>query len=239
MVKNVFPYELAEKIILLIWEELGIDPNNPATWKQSYIILKKILHQCPIPQIFTQQYVEVVNKLCGLGRWESDNGVGYWFITFPGFHQSLWCPSQNEWHLDGNTEYSILKSSKLGLIAFHLFTNISPRGGGTVVRIGSHRYTARILGEAGPEGVSQIELSRKAVSTTKHLPYVEITGQCGDVMFMHPLTVHTRSLNISKQVRIGGHKFFHLYESVNFERKDPGEYSPIEISIIRALSEKD
>ncbi len=54
---------------------------------------------------------------------------------------------------------------------------------------------------------------------------------------MHPLTVNTRSLNISNKVRIVGHKFFHLVEPLNFNRQNGIKYSPLEISVIKALSE--
>ena len=236
IVRKVFPRNLAKDILSFVWAELNMDPNNPSSWTQLYIILKKIFYQEPIPQIFTQRYNEVVNELCGHGKWECDTGVGYWFINFPDFNKSLWCPMQNAWHIDSNTEYHVLNSPKLGLLAFHLFTDIAPDGGGTVVRIGSHKYSARILAKAGPEGLEQTNFSRQTVNATKHLPFVEITGQCGDVMFMHPLTVHTHSVNISNRVRVVGHKCFHLFEPLNFKRQNPVEYSPVEISIIKALS---
>jgi hypothetical protein len=56
-------------------------------------------------------------------------------------------------------------------------------------------------------------------------------------MFMHPLTVHTRSLNTSHRVRTAGHKLFYLYKPLNTKREPEQEYSPVEISILRALSE--
>jgi len=236
VVRQVFPRDLAKDILSSVWAEIDLDPHNPYFQNQLYVILKKVLYQEPIPRIFTQRYIEVVNELCRQGRWECDKGVGYWFITYPDFSKSIWYPIQNSWHIDSNTEYHVLNSRKLGLLTFHLFTDISPGGGGTAVRIGSHKYSARILAKAGPEGLEQTNFSRQTVNATKHLPFVEITGQCGDVMFMHPLTVHTCSVNISNRIRVVGHKFFHLFEPLNFKRQNPVEYSPVEISIIKALS---
>lgn len=237
VVRRVFSRNLAEDILPLVWAKLDIDPNNPAAWTQSYVILKKVLHDEPIPQIFTHRYVEAVDDLCGMGRGELSNGVGHWPIAFPGFGQTHWQPLQNAWHLDSNTDRHCLNSPKLGLIALHLFTDIAPGGGGTAIRIGSHRYTARILAEAGAEGVPKLELSRRAAAATNHLPYREITGQAGDVLFMHPFTVHAGSTNTSARVRVLGHKLFPLREPMNFERNNPSDYSPVELAVVNALSE--
>ncbi len=237
VVRRVFSHDLAEEILPLVWAELDVDPNNPATWAQSYVILKKVLYHEPIPQVFTHRYVEAVDDLCGIGRGELSNGVGYWPIAFPGFGQTHWQPWQNAWHLDSNTDYHYLNSPKLGLIALHLFTDIAPGGGGTAIRLGSHRYTARILADAGAQGVPKLELSRRAAAATNQLPYREITGQTGDVLFMHPFTVHGRSMNTSDRVRILGHKLFQLREPMNFERNNPIDYSPVELAIVKALSE--
>jgi hypothetical protein len=239
VVRQLFSKEYAEGISSLVCQEADIDFNNLASRKQYHFILKKILNKDPIPQIFSPQYKKTVDKLCGEGQWEGDDGLGYWFITSPNLNQALWSPAQKEWHLDSNTDYCILNNYKLGLIAFHLITNVSGGGGGTAIRIGSHKYTARILAEGGLNGISYEELSLKAVNATIHLPYVEITGQCGDVMFMHPLTVHARSINTSKQVRIAGHKFFHLLEPLCTKREHKQKLSPVEISIINVLSETE
>ena len=238
IVRQLFSSEYADMISSMVLEEAGINKHNLSERKQPHNILKKILNSDPIPQIFTQQYKMIVNELCGLGRWEMSDGLGYWFITLPGFNQTVWSPYQKEWHLDGNSNYFFLNKYKLGLITFHLITSVAKGGGGTSIRIGSHKFTARILAEAGLGGISYDELSRKAADATKDLPYIEATGQSGDVMFMHPLTVHTRSLNTSGQVRIAGHKFFHLFEALNINRKYQQEYSPVEASIFKALSEQ-
>lgn len=83
-----------------------------------------------------------------------------------------------------------------------------------------------------------MDFSRQTVKATSHLPFKEITGHCGDVLFMHPLTVHTRSSNILNRTRIVGHKFFHLFEPMNFNRQNFHEYSPVEVAIIKAQKNK-
>ena len=236
VVRQIFPGDLKKDVLSSVWAELGKYPENLASSDPSFIILKKVLYSETIAQIFTRRYIEVLNELCGKERWEYDNGVGYFFINYPAFTKSSWFPVQDGWHIDSNTEVHSLNSIKLGLLTFHLFTDISPGGGGTAVRLGSHKYSARILAEAGPQGIQEMDFSRQAVNATKGLPFIEITGQCGDVMFMHPLMVHTRSLNISNQVRIVGHKFFHLIEPMNLNRQNGIKYSPVEMSIIKALS---
>ncbi|HSP87912.1 MAG TPA: hypothetical protein VLN45_07245 [Ignavibacteriaceae bacterium] len=231
--RNVFSRNLAKDIRTSFKEDIK-EQNQNLNQDSLFLIHKKVYYNENISKIFTQKYIEIINELCGLGRWEFDKGIGYWFISYPDKNKSVWQPVQSAWHIDSNTKQHTL-NSKLGLLAFHLFTDILPGGGGTAVRIGSHKYSARILEKAGAQGLSELDFSRQAVKTTSHLPFTEITGQCGDVLFMHPLTVHTRSSNILNRTRIVGHKFFHLFEPMNLNRQDFLENSPIETSIVKAL----
>jgi hypothetical protein len=233
--RNVFPGNLAEDILTFVKEEIN-HQNQDSPQDSLFLIHKKVYYSDKISKIFTPRYIEIINELCGQGKWEFDKGIGYWFISYPDSNKSIWQPVQNAWHIDSNTKQHIL-NSKLGLLAFHLFTDILPGGGGTAVRIGSHKYSAHILEKTGVQGLHESDFSRQAVKATNHLPFTEITGQCGDVLFMHPLTVHARSSNILNRIRIVGHKFFHLFEPMNLNRQNFLEYSLVEVAIVKALEE--
>jgi hypothetical protein len=86
IVRQLFPAEYADMVSSMVLEEAGMEPDNLAEWKKPHHIIKKILNKNPIPQIFSDRYKRIVNELCGLGRWEGDNGLGYWFVTLPGFN---------------------------------------------------------------------------------------------------------------------------------------------------------
>lgn len=236
IVPNVFPNHLAKDILSLVLSELQSGNQATSSPESNFIILKKVFYNETISQVFTKKYIGIVNQLCGTERWEYDEGIGHFFINYP-VNKKKWEPVQNSWHVDNNTEYQNITSQKLGLITFHLFTDILPGGGGTAIRLGSHKYSARILSEGGYKGLKEVDFSLQAVKATRHLPFIEITGQAGDVLFMHPLTVHTRSLNISNNIRVIGHKFFHLFETLNFSEQNNGNHSLVEKSIIDYISQ--
>lgn len=238
LVREAFPRELAERVIPTVWAELGVNSDDPPPWTNRMIMLKKVLKQHPFPQIHTRRYIGAIDDLCGSGRWNATRGVGHWPILLPGFASPPWRPPKGGWHIDYNLDRCRINSPELGLVSIELFTDIEPGGGGTAVRVGSHRYTARILAEAEPDGLTERELSLRASAATEHLSVVEVTGYAGDIILMHPFTVHTASPNTRDLVRIAAIKLIRLYEPMNLERQDRADYSPVELAIVEALHEK-
>jgi hypothetical protein len=238
LVRKVFPRELAECVIPTVWAELGVNPDDPTAWTNPIIILKKVLEEQPFPQIHTRRYLGAIDDLCGSGRWNATRGVGHWPILLPGFASPPWRPPERGWHIDGNSDRHYINSPELGLISIELFTDIGPGGGGTAVRVGSHRYMARIFAEAEPDGLTLHELILRAAAATEHLPVVEVNGQAGDIILMHPLTVHATSPNTSDRARIAAVKLIRLNEPMNLMRRDTVDYSPVEQAIVDALAEK-
>jgi hypothetical protein len=238
VVHEAFQRELAERIIPMVWAELEIDPNDPSTWTEPVVWLRQVLKKEPIPQIHTKRYHEVIDDLCGQGRWyATNNGAGYWPILLPGFAKPPWRPLNKEWHVEGNWFHHRLSSPEQGLVCLQLFTDIEPGGGGTAVRVGSHRYTACILAEAEPDGLTPRELDLRATAATQHLSVVEVTGEAGDIIIMHPFTVHAPSTNTSDRARIAAIKLIRLYEAMILKRQDTVDYSPVELAIVNALGE--
>ncbi|MGH7791904.1 MAG: phytanoyl-CoA dioxygenase family protein [Thermodesulfobacteriota bacterium] len=237
LVRKAFPRELAERVIPMVWAELGVNPDDPPAWASPMVILKKVLEEEPFPQIHSRRYIGAIDDLCGSGRWNATRGVGHWPIRLPGFASPPWRLPKEGWHVDGNSDRHRLNSPDLGLLNIELFTDIEPGGGGTAVRVGSHRYAARIFAEAEPDGLTLRELSLRAAAATEHLPAVEVSGQAGDVIIMHPLTVHAPSPNTSDRARIAAVKLVRLYEPMNLTRRDTTDYSPVERAIVDALAE--
>jgi hypothetical protein len=238
LVHEVFSRELAERIIPLVWAELDIDPSDRSTWDGPMVILRQVLKQKPISQIHSRRYIEAIDDLCGQGRWHAHTGAGIWPIILPGFTHAPWQPPpEEEWHVEGNWFHHRIDSAEQGLVCLQLFTDIEPGGGGTAVRVGSHRYVARILGQAGPNGMTEHDLSIRAEAATRDLSVVEVIGSAGDIILMHPFTVHAPSPNTSGRVRIAANKPVHLYQPMDLMRQDPLDYSPVEQAIVEALEE--
>ena len=236
VVREVFSRELAERIIPMVWAELDIDPGDRSTWASPMVMLKKVLEKPPFPQIHAERYLGAVDDLCGQGRWHATTGVGHWPILLPGFASPPWRPPEGGWHVDVKLDHPRINSAEVGLLNIELFTDIEPGGGGTAIRVGSHCYIARILAEAGRDGLTtERELYLRVENDTDHLPVIEVTGQAGDILVMHPFTVHVTSSNTSDHARIAAVKLVRLNDPMNLRRRDTADYSPVELAIVNAL----
>lgn len=237
LVREAFEREFAERVIPVVWEELAIDPNDSSSWTDPLVTLRKVLEREPFPQILTPRYLGAVDDLCGPGRWCAVRGVGYWPILFPGFAAPPWLPPADGWHLDFNLDGVHIDSAELGLVSIEIFTDIEPGGGGTVVRVGSHRFMARVFAEAEPGGLNLHEIDQSIKTATEHLPVAELIGRAGDIILIHPFTVHASSSNTSDRARIAAVKLVRLYEKMDLNRQDTADYSPVELAIVNALGE--
>jgi len=235
-VRGAFSRELAVRILPLVWAELEIDVQDLSTWTQPRTTLQKILTAPPVPEIYTQRYLSAIDDLCGIGRWHASRGAGYWPIVLPGFFSLPWKPPRGGWHLDSRLEIYHLATPDRALVGLELFTDSKPGGGGTAIRIGSHHVVARLLAEAEPQGLKQRELQLRSAASTAHLPMVEINGQAGDVILMHPFTVHASSPNTGNRVRVIANKPVWFCEPMNLDRQNAADYSPVERAIVGAIS---
>ena len=156
----------------------------------------------------------------GRARWQwvdgASEGVGWIHARFPVHDAPRWEPPRVGWHIDGDT--SRLDTAQ-SVVVLPLVTPVASGGGGTAVAVGSHRRVARWLHDRGEAGVvrradlagfvnrvaqSAVERAARArllaacgvhgaVATLPRPEVVEICGLAGDVLLLHPLTVHCAS----------------------------------------------
>jgi hypothetical protein len=236
VLRQAFPRALAERIVPMVWAHLGIDPDDSSKRREAMVMLEKVIDTPPVPDIYTDRYFGAVDDLCGRGRWRASRGAGYWPIRFPGFANPPWQPPRGGWHLDGRLEHYRLGATDRGLVGLELFTPIAQYDGGTVIRVGSHRDTAQVLHAAEPVGLSERDLNLQTRAKSDHRHVIEMTGDPGDVVLMHPYTVHAASPNTGSRVRILANKPFWLHEPMDLARTDPADYSPVERAVVDALS---
>lgn len=170
---------------------------------------------------------EAADDLLGADEWEgSPSGPGL-LLTPPG--QQGWTVPHKVWHFDFPCPGGV--SGLPGVQPFLLLDRVVPRGGTTVVVTGSHRLVARIQaaedpGFSGRSAEVRARLTREVPwfrdlwslrpeedrvarfldRATEHegvpLQVVELTGEPGDVVVMHPWTTHAASPNQSSRARL-------------------------------------
>ena len=236
MVRGAFSGELARQIVPVVWSELEIDEKDRSTWRTPVVMLKKVLERPPFPRVYSERYRGAIGDLCGHGRWSASQGVGHWIILLPGFAKPRRRIPRAHWHTDVSLDHPQLDKPDLGLVTVEFFSDIDPGGGGTAIRVGSHAYVIRMIRRAREPGLeSNQNFTDRIESATNHLPLVEATGKAGDVLMMHPFTIHAVNANLGNRPRIAAIKLIRMNDTLNLEPRKAGDQSPVEAAIVNAL----
>lgn len=237
VVRGLIPEERVKAIVPMIWSALDAVAHDPGKRNpDGGHLLKESPHGGPVQGLVSPRYRTVIEDLCGAGRcqlWE--DGLGYMPIRFPDPRRGALAWQPTDMHVDGMHFHHHVNSAEQGLVVVELFSDIDPQGGGTAIRVGSHKQVARILQRAEPAGLTCMEIGAKARQETGEGPVIELTGKAGDVLFMHPHTLHGSSLNLSERARLASNHCVGLQAPMQLARADAGEYSPVEYAIHDAL----
>lgn len=150
------------------------------------------------------------------------------------------------WHVDGDFFNHYLDSPEQALLVTPLFTDVVPRGGGTVICPEAIPKIAKHLHD-NPQGMSPYgvlrghELFDQEATEGYYLDvakecsdFVEVTGECGDIFLCHPLMLHSATRNPLRALRIITNPPVSLNEPFNFNRPD-GNYTLVEETTLKAL----
>jgi hypothetical protein len=147
-----------------------------------------------------------------------------------------WSPPSSRargWHVDGDSFRHFLDSPEQALVLLFHWTATHAGGGGTYIAYDSVPVVARFLA-SHPGGVMPNEF-----------PYSELISQCnslrevhaeaGDVLLLHPFTLHAASINSSPEPRVVTNLNIGLREPKNLARTSWEEQSPVERAILTGL----
>jgi ectoine hydroxylase-related dioxygenase (phytanoyl-CoA dioxygenase family) len=264
-----------------LWDRLaerGFHKSDPATWTEPMVRMNETYNDDVFQVCNTSRLADAIEDLIGEGRY-ADRIVygedsrrtnwGWWPVNFSSGAEEQWSVPTTGWHWDGIQFRHFIDSPDQGLLCLCLFSDISTKGGGTLVAEGSHKPVSRYLQDQ-PEGVmigegiravntshpwfaeltgsssaeaASSELHRKEKLMEQYytdasgfrLKVAETTGLAGDVFLCHPFLYHAASQNHSGIPRFMCNRTTPLKERMNFNRASESEYSPLELSIKRAL----
>jgi hypothetical protein len=238
MVRHAFTARQAAAARACLWRRMeqkaGITESDPSTWPASYDI-EEHLNDAAVLECFTDRVASAIGQLVGPDRWRGDRRWGLWPVNFSFKSSMPYDFPTAGWHIDGNWFTHTVNSPKQGLLVVGLFTDIEPRWGGTVLALGSHKRTARVL--AGhPAGIAHRDLFREVLSEPIG-NFHEVTGLAGDVVIAHPFLFHTRGMKHKGPPRIISNTEAGLREPMVLDRASGTDYSVLEQSIRQALRE--
>ncbi|HEY1698873.1 MAG TPA: hypothetical protein VGG75_04040 [Trebonia sp.] len=218
------------------WVRFGYDRDDPGSWAEPRIHLGSRSH-VDAREFAPAAWRAAAELIGGEDRMELPWLWGDSFIANLGVGRDQpWeppSPAVGGWHKDGDFFRHFLDSPEQALLTFVLWTDMLPKGGGTFVAADSVPVVARFLAEH-PEGVLPHEFPYADLIGQCH-DFVEMTGKVGDVVLLHPFTLHATSQNVLGVSRIITNPGLALRAPMNFGRPDAGDLSLTERAVLRAL----
>ena len=148
---HAFTPEAAMAVQAFLWrklEERGIRENDRATWTKPLVHIKEAYNGPVFEACETDRLTDAVEDLVGEGRWRTRNesaNWGWWPVNFSVGAGRAWDVPPDGWHWDGMHFRHTVDAPDQGLLMLCAFSEVAPRGGGTLVAEGSHRSVARFL----------------------------------------------------------------------------------------------
>ena len=115
-----------------------------------------------------------------------------------------------------------------------LFTDVLPGAGGTFIAADSAKHVARWFSQH-PEGSHGLPGDETKRIIARCDDFVELTGKAGDMVLMHPFTLHTVSINPTDRPRLITNPAPTLAEPMRFDRAVFEEHSLVEQYVLNAL----
>jgi hypothetical protein len=234
-VRGAFDAASARRWLDDAWIRFGYDRDDPGSWAQKRIHLSarsRVEARSFAPAAW-RAAVELAGGEERVLPWRWGDS----FIANLGVGADRpWQPpsaAAGGWHKDGDFFRHFLDSPEQALLSLVLWTDMLPRGGGTFVAADSVPVVARFLAEH-PEGVLPGDFDYAAL-IGQCRDFAELTGQAGDVVLLHPYTLHATSQNVLGVARVITNPPLALRAPMNFSRPGAGDFSLVERAVLRGL----
>lgn len=250
---GAFPGELAEEARALLWRQLAMDPDDPATWTREVVRLGVRDDDVFIRAANTPVLHAAYDQLAGEGRWQPLTQVGTFPVRFPVSKR----PEETEdygWHIDASFlaedadadrdwsgeldvippdydkifRYNVWSRGRALLLLF-LFSDTGEEDAPTLIRAGSHLDVPPLLEPYGAEGTYL-----EAGEVGRSRPLKSATGKAGDAYLCHPFLVHTPVANTGTSPRFMAQPNLLPVGQLELDRPD-GRYTPVEQAVRRGL----
>ncbi|OJV16169.1 MAG: phytanoyl-CoA dioxygenase [Dyadobacter sp. 50-39] len=234
-IDNAFSEEIAAQVRDILWNDLGLDRNNPATWTRPVIRLGMYTQEAFVASANTPVLYAAFDQLVGPGKWRPCRSMGTFPVRFPS-HED---PGDTGWHVDAGFpgddpanfwEWRVNMYSKgRGLLMLFLYSDVGERDAPTRIRKGSHADVARTLQAEGEAGLSFMELAAR-LDTIPDREVAFATGKAGTVYLCHPFLVHAAQAHHGKEPKFMAQPPLLLAADLDIKGT-----APVEIAISQAL----
>jgi hypothetical protein len=209
--------------------EHGVRREDSSTWPLAQPTgFQRLTRAGTFRAIAAPAVLAALDGLLGPREWSSPDHWGSPLVTFPAAAGS-WNVPAAAWHLDFAARGGWDQLPGLRVLA--CLARVEPQGGGTVVAAGSHRLVERLIrtGDAADgrspqvrkrlaasspwladlwsesaENDDRVDRFMRQETCVDGVPIrvIELTGEPGDVILMHPWTFHAAAPNCSAAPRM-------------------------------------
>jgi len=214
---------MADRLWETLARQHGLVRDRTETWtKERPAQFRDLRHSGAFADMASPGLTALLDDLFGEGGWSTPAHWGQPLVTFP-TGRTAWSVPHAAWHLD-IPPGQVLEPWPDYIRIFTFLAPLEPGGGGTVYVSGSHRVVMQLMAEAprrdrirstAISGALRLECpwiaalcspdddpqrTARLMQTGAKLRGVdllvgEMTGQPGDVVLMHPATLHSLSPN--------------------------------------------
>lgn len=202
--------ECADVILDIVKNENKVDFSKPE--KARYGVSRRAAPE--FDAMITPRLTAAFDGLAGKGGWDPEHikTHGNFFATFPGFQIHPWkVPAgTGRWHIDLGFEsrdaFDLLDGN-CGFVPAFLVTPSKKDGAPTLAIPGSHKVISRLLATSGKpiDRYAMVAFCEGWVTGAGvRDSVVQMLGNAGDVVIMHPHLIHCASSNATDEIRIMG-----------------------------------
>lgn len=234
-VKGALSRDFCKAVTDRAWKRLNYDPNDPATWAQPHVHLPRST-TWRVADVAPRAWEAITQLVGGEERVRDDHRI--WddslIVNLRRDADKPWTPPSRTtpgWHKDGDWFKPFLDSPEITILCLVLWSDVLPKSGGTFFVPGCVGPVARYLLKH-PEGTRCGDFGDALQFCDR---FAEATGEAGDVILCHGYMIHASSPNPSGRPRFLTNPCHGLKEPYNFNRANPGDYSPVERAILQGL----
>jgi ectoine hydroxylase-related dioxygenase (phytanoyl-CoA dioxygenase family) len=228
-VHQAFSAHAAAAMRDVVWsglEPLGIRRDAPSTWTiERPEQLQHLKGDPAFAAVGSDRLLGAIGAVLQTQDYETPKTWGALFVAFPS--QGEWGVPASGWHADAKFTSPLWPPK--GVLTHALFGDILPRSGASLILSGSHRlihqwfkdhpppagaksadmrrllrghpYIRDLQTEGDPEARIARFMDRAEEADGIPLRVIENTGAAGDVILLHPLTLHVAARNTAAEPR--------------------------------------